>query len=432
MKALPSCLLFFFAVLGSTELRAETIAQMCSLENDNVTPELSYSEVKDILCAQALESGASEAMELAADTLEILGRMAPASLSPVQKSSYRDSLDAFAQFLNQSRTTLPQITVQDALGRKLDSLLTNFSDPGKRQDAQGYYDAIKAVMAESEAGRRALDCFYNNESSRVDGYKIQFEDTGVDLFVGSLGLERSETDPTKYKNVMTMNLSQLDPISAYSVVSHEMVHACDAKYFIPHHDRMRELEAQKDGIRSALYSRLGPLPAFSELVGGTEGGFHVWNYVREGDDESRATIARLFSAGDLAAIENTRAQILSIDAQIAGARGERQRESALSELRAYKLASVDMFKEIARYDRSYFCNQRVFASWFDIATTYGQSRSNYEQLILSNQFIERLVEKYTETGYRPELFYRQNADGERVLAPEFQQKINAVRQELGL
>lgn len=417
----------------------ESVSQICSISLGGKRLS-SIADTKKSICDLVSMAPGSEVERLAIDSLAILDRI-QASGEDLRSGQFYQSLDQLAHSIN---TTLD--LSESNLSSDLSLFIKKFNDPEKRKDQSAYLEDIRGIMENSPLGRKALDCFYGNESN-FSGGEIRFIAPDEKTLLGTFSVEK-ESDG-RFKKVLQFDLRNSSPDRALSLVAHEMMHACDAERFALDdietelaRDKVSQKQAQLAEIVMGLQRKISDLTTLTKTE--KDKAIEKIELFSFGITTSEDLLG-VVSGSDLDQLENAVKDLKAAAQQADDVKRFADQNAAISELKAYKWINVDFFKELAKQSPKYFCNQVTPSIFQGGIVSYGESRSFLEESINNRTFMFDLIKNYSQSnGYLPQSFFEQKVtpDGstifefsfddlsKRKLDPRFEEAINQAYEAL--
>ena len=370
-----------------------TVQNVCELERPVLNNVGTLQELDQTLCDLPGLREDSQLQALTDNTRDIIRKLsAPESPrddfsdDPLDDASLVAGLRSISDLLNDRRAPPTFRPVRnDEVSVSMTTLFSNFgTEAARRQNPQGYYQAMREVLSKTTQGARVLECFERSEPG-VRGSAVEFFEPGEKRtsMAATFQARYNETG-RDYSKVITLN-STNEPALTLTLLAHELQHSCDTQDSMRLQNDLRTLEERRDRLL--------------------------------GTDASQEVLDA--SADE---IERFNAQINVSD--------------AIDELRAYQMMP-GIFSELATYHPAFFCQQYGAGKLFgrQVYNT-GEFMSSLENKIADGSFIRTLIDSYTSGGgYDPASFYeidesisdwRRDAQGNMILKPEVRATITAA------
>ncbi len=379
-------LLFGLATLTYAQASVQSV---CGLDRPNLSTVNNLSDLNQSLCSLPGIQEDNELQNLTSDTRSIiqnLSRQRDDDENPLENKALIKKLNSIADILSNRRAPAnfsPER--QDPVSASMTTLFTIYgSEAARKQNPQGYYQAMREVLSKTTQGARVLECFERTEP-RVRGSSVEFfDETNKPTSMAATFQTRYNENEHDYSKVITLSASY-DPALSLTLLGHELQHSCDMQNSMRLQDEYRDLEARKDRI------------------------------LEHGSQEE------IDAAMDAIEAKNY----------------ETNRADAIDELRAYRMMP-ELFSELAIYHPAFFCQQYGAGTLFgrQVQNT-GEFMSTLETKIHDGSFINTLIDSYTQGGgYDLSSFYetdpattdwRRDAQGNMILNQDTRRLMTEAR-----
>lgn len=415
-----SLIVFIFLSLNS--FANDSIAQVCGLDKRVEAFETQAQGIQAI-CDAISPFNNEDLDNLAGESIDIL-RALNRPGSELNQGHYLVSLDRMSAQLN--KISQFNNTNDDSLT----AFITKYENPQNRLDQSSYLNDLKNIIEQSEVGKKALDCFYNNDA-QVEASIINLVDSSNNndsTLLGVFNLQKLENG--KFKKSISLDLKNSAPSRALTLLTHEMMHACDTENFIAHEHSKDENQAKITSILEARDNKYNQIKdSYTQAFSGSPEELsqdlqNLSEYINFGDDFiTDDSFKDKFENFKLDELDKLNSDLSQAYFEQGSLKRLRDQERALGELKVYKQVDIDFYKELATKANSYFCDQYTPSAFIGGLVKYGESRSFMEEGFKNKTILDTIIKQYTvSNGYDPNSFYvdELNENGDRVMATSYE------------
>lgn len=368
-------------LLTFTSLVFGSVQSVCQLERPGVNQVTDLASLDQTLCQLPGLSQDRALQNLTTDTHAIIRNLTTdkrytedISAEPLDDEKLVKNLFSISRLLNARRP--PQNFTPspvDDISQSMSALITDFgTKEARNRNPQGYYDALKNVLAKTTQGAAAINCFERAEPG-VREHKVEFfTDEASKAFAATFEAKFNEAD-NSYSKVITLG-PDVDPAQSLILLGHELQHSCDTQTSMQMQNGYRALQTRRDAMLSTATSE----------------------------------------------------QIDAFDTEMDNYKARMDIESAIDEMRGYNSMPA-LFAQLAAYQPEFMCGSYAPQNLFgrQVMST-GEFYSTIETRIANGSMIHTVIDTYSrDGGYGPGFYqtnpdtgqYLLNAQGEKILTP---------------
>ncbi len=242
-----------FLIFISTSALAEYVSPVrntCARAGRN--PLAGASSLKELSssCALLQNNSSVQVVELSRNVLSIIdGLKANADVTTLADDPTLNA--AVVRLTDKLNETV--VSDSDApagqMGSDIRSLARRFGSAEFRAaNKEEFYSSVKNIIAQTSQGHRLISCFERPVDTKIKGFRVEFQTPASTAGAGAsanLDYVPVPNDPLSRTELVMSIGTDVDPVSAISMIAHEMQHACNADTVCNHERSCRQSNDQR-------------------------------------------------------------------------------------------------------------------------------------------------------------------------------------------